>query len=210
MIPQIRVLDSLDNDIDGIATTQTPASEYLTLDGVLASADGTVTLTTAQRITVASAGDDSGITFIIDGENESGVPKIVNLAGADTGNATTDIYLKKINSVYCDGNADAAVTVGVLAANGGVSSMIVVNNRAVATFNIGMGLAITGTLNATVQHCADEVFDTSINPTWNNCVGLTAITANDVGNIAFAVRGVRLKLNTWTSGTATLNFVQAG
>ncbi len=213
MIPQIRTLSGLDNDADGICETQTPTEAgYLDLDGILVSDDGTVTLAVAQKLSIASAGNDTGVTFTVTGRDESRLVEITEvITGANTATATSTTYWKSISSIYVSGATADAVTVGVLKANGGVSSMIVCDNRVNGgNFNIGMGVNITGTLNATVQQCFDNIFDQTITPTWTNTLGLTAITATDKGNIAYAVRAVRLKLNTWTSGSVTLNLIQAG
>ena len=209
MIPQIRTLSGLDNDADGISLSQSPAGAgNLTITGALASG-GSVTLTVAQRVSISSAADDTGRTFTVTGKDADGKSITDAITGANAGAAAGVKYFKVITQIAVDAATAGAVTAGVFSANGGVSGTIVANYRA-TDFSIGMGVNITGTLSATVQQCFDNIMDASITPVWTDTLGLTALTATDKGNIAFPVRGIRLKLNSWTSGSATLNYVQAG
>jgi len=210
MRPQLRTISALDNDADGICESQTPVGAgALDIDGVLA-VDGTVTLDVAQRVTVTSVGDETGVVFTVTGKDENSKDITEDITGANAGAASGSLFFKEITEVSADGATADAVTVGVLAANGGVSNSIMCNWRA-SDFKVGMSVTITGTLNATVQQTLDNLYDPDItSPYWSNTTGLTAITANDVGNLDFPVIGVRLKLNSWTSGSATLNYVQQG
>lgn len=77
-------------------------------------------------------------------------------------------------------------------------------------FKIGMGVVVSGALTYSVQHTFDDVQDPSVTPTWFNTDGLTSLTANDNGNIAFPVAAIRLNVTAFTSGSATLTILQAG
>lgn len=72
--------------------------------------DHTTTLSRAVRI--VSAGNDSGITFLISGFDIYGFPMTQRLTGANIGTATTTKTFKYISSIVPSGNTAAAVTVG--------------------------------------------------------------------------------------------------
>jgi len=79
----------------------------------------------------------------------------------------------------------------------------------ISPFNVGFGVVVSGTVNYTVQHTFDDVFDTSVTPVWFNHPVIAAQTANQDGNYAFPVTAIRLTVNSGT-GTATIKIVQAG
>lgn len=79
-------------------------------------------------------------------------------------------------------------------------------------FNVGIGVKVTGTVNYTVQHTFDDPFAAGFDPataTWFDHTTLAAQAANAVGNYAFAVRAVRITVNSG-AGTAAMTLVQSG
>lgn len=82
----------------------------------------------------------------------------------------------------------------------------------ISPFNLSLGVLVTGTANYTVQYTFDDVFASDYDPAtgnWTDHVSLTAQTTTKDSNIAYPVRGVRLKLNSGT-GSARLTIIQAG
>ena len=79
----------------------------------------------------------------------------------------------------------------------------------ISPFNVGFGVVVTGTVNYTVQHTFDDIFDGDVTPTWFNHPVIASQTANQDGNYAFPVTAIRLTVNSG-SGTATITIVQAG
>ena len=79
----------------------------------------------------------------------------------------------------------------------------------ISPFNVGFGVAVTGTINYTVQHTFDNLFDPSLTPTWFNHPAANSQVANIDGNYAFPVTAIRLVGNSGT-GTATITVIQAG
>lgn len=73
-------------------------------------------------------------------------------------------------------------------------------------FNVGLGLVISGTNTADVEHTFDDPFTGT--PTAFKHSTLVGKTANADGNYAFPVRAVRLNVTAWTSGSATLTILQ--
>lgn len=76
-------------------------------------------------------------------------------------------------------------------------------------FNIGIGVAVTGTVDYTIQHTFDNVQDAAVTPTWYNHSSLAALTVNADGNYAFPVSAVKILVNSG-AGTATAKIIQAG
>ena len=75
-------------------------------------------------------------------------------------------------------------------------------------FNVGMGLVISGTLTADVEHTFDDPYDSTITPTAFKNSTLVSKTSSADGNYAFPVRAIRLNVTAYTSGTATLTILQ--
>ena len=75
-------------------------------------------------------------------------------------------------------------------------------------FNVGLGLVISGTLTADVEHTFDDIFDTTVTPTAFKHSTLVTKTASADGNYAFPIRAVRINNTAYTSGSATLTILQ--
>lgn len=76
---------------------------------------------------------------------------------------------------------------------------------------ISLQVAVSGTVNWTVQQTLDNVFDPAITPTWidHPDTGMVGQTASKQSNYAYIPAAVRLVVNSG-SGTARLTIVQAG
>jgi hypothetical protein len=99
-------------DRNGIFLSATPsAGGALTLDGTLVS-NAVATLSSQRKILIYSAGDESGRTFTVAGENEHGVSVTEDITG---GNATT-VYstetYKKITSISVDAACAGNIEIG--------------------------------------------------------------------------------------------------
>jgi hypothetical protein len=82
-------------------------------------------------------------------------------------------------------------------------------------FNVGLFFVTSGSTTAfTVQYSGDDPWatyatDYNTNGIWFNHPFLAALTSNLSGNIAFAVRAVRLQANNAGVDTGTLKIVQS-
>jgi len=76
-------------------------------------------------------------------------------------------------------------------------------------FNIGIGVVVSGTVNYTIQHTFDDVFNSAVTPVWFSHPTLNALAANADGNYAFPVRAIKVLVNSG-AGTATATIIQAG
>lgn len=76
---------------------------------------------------------------------------------------------------------------------------------------ISLQLDVTGTATCTVQQTLDNVFDSTITPTWfdHPDTNLVGATADKQGNYAFVPFAVRLR-QTAGNGSARLTIIQSG
>jgi hypothetical protein len=77
--------------------------------------------------------------------------------------------------------------------------------------DISLQVAVTGTVNYTVQQTLDNVFDAAITPVWfpHPDPNLVAQTVNRQGNYAYVPAAVRVVVNSG-SGSARLTILQSG
>jgi len=74
-------------------------------------------------------------------------------------------------------------------------------------FNIGFGVTVTGTVNYTVEHTFDDVYDSTVTPVAFSHSTAASQSTNQDGNYAFPIRAVRVTVNSGT-GTAKLTLLQ--
>ena len=185
-----------------IAASQSPGAGAITLTAV------PVTLDTARRVIVTSGGNDSGITFTIAGTNRDGNPQSETIAGANIGAAQSTQDFLTVSAVTHSGTVSGTVTVGT---NGVGSTGWFAVNRHTTPVNIGIGVAVSGTVNFTVEYTYDDVNApfTGTFPTVWSLSALAAKSANTDSSITFPIFALRLTMNSG-SGTAFAQAIQAG
>lgn len=102
-------------DADGVCQSQTPAaggSQNLTINGAKASG-GVATFGAARQVTVTSAGNDAGRTFVITGTDVNGDALTESLSGPNADTVTTTKHFKTVTQVTIDANSAGALTVGM-------------------------------------------------------------------------------------------------
>jgi hypothetical protein len=97
----------------------------------------------------------------------------------------------------------------VIARTGAGSSNVAPLDTYANPFNIGIGVVASGTVNYTIQHTFDDIFNSAVTPVWFSHPTLNALAVNADGNYAFPVRALKILVNSGT-GTATATIVQAG
>jgi hypothetical protein len=97
----------------------------------------------------------------------------------------------------------------VVSKTGTGSSSTVPLDHYQSPFNVGFGVVVEGTVDYTIQHTFDDIFNSAITPTWFSHPTVAALAANADGNYAFPVRAIKILMNSG-SGTATLTAIQAG
>lgn len=82
-------------------------------------------------------------------------------------------------------------------------------------FNVGIAVVLSAgaSLTYTVEHTFDDVFASGFDAstaTWFPNSGLAAKTTSLDGNYAFPIMALRLRISTYSSGTASMTVIQAG
>lgn len=196
---------------NSIALSQTPAGAgALTINGALAS-DGVATIAVPARITIASAGNDSGKTFIVVGTDHSGNSITETITGPNATSVTSVLTYRTVNSVIISAAAAGAITVGN--SQSGSSPAIALDPWAFPQVAIQCG--VTGTVNYTVQQTLDNPND-PVNPIartsmqWVNHPDTNLVGASTTlqGNYGYAPLFMRLVINSG-SGSVRLTVIQA-
>ncbi len=201
MIPTSLSLTYPSASANGIATTQTPG-------GAGALTITAKTFTNPTYVTVTSGGSsEAGKNFTITGTMANGQAGSETIAGPGvSATVTTTRAFLTVTAITIDAATTGAVTAGW--AQSGNSKPCPMDQYQ-SPFNVGMGVVVSGTINYTVQHTFDNVFDSTVTVTWFSHPVLAALTANQDGNYAFPVKAIRLKINSG-SGVAALTILQAG
>lgn len=201
------------DDADGISTSQTPAAtgvQALTITGALASG-GSVTLATAQIVTLTAAANETGRVFTITGTDADGTAITDTIAGPNTTTGSTTKHFKTITDVDTDDDTAGAVTVGVLKANGGVSATTELNvNQYGDDFKYMAVFDLTGAGTFSLQGSLEDVDTEMADRTWYAFTTFSAITADAVALLVYPAKTVRLLCTASTSGTAQAQIQSRG
>lgn len=193
-----------------ISASQTPlAGGNLLINGSLASG-GVATLSSQRQVLLTFAADETGRTFVVYGTDDQGIAIQETVAGA-AATATTALNYKTVTRISIDAASAGAITVGT---NGvGATPWQIVNTN-ISPVNLGIGVAITGTVNFSVQYTYDDPSGTYPNPVASSPTAwpLTALaskSANTDSSITFPIAAYRLLINSGT-GVATASVIQSG
>lgn len=187
---------------NGICTSQMPgAAGDLTINGSLASG-GVATLDTQRIVGIASDADDSGVTFTVYGTDGYGRAISQTVTGPNIATASTTLNFKTVTRVAISAAATGNITVGTTGV--GASTWKPVDYLPVPT-NTSVACVVAGTVNYTVQHTHDDIFDPviALNPTAIDHAFLAAQTATADGNYAFPIRAIRVLVNSGAGSVAT-------
>ncbi|CAB4190572.1 hypothetical protein UFOVP1288_75 [uncultured Caudovirales phage] len=97
----------------------------------------------------------------------------------------------------------------IISKTGTGSSATASMDQYISPFNVGMGAVTSGTINYTVQHTYDNIFDSAVTPVWFDHATMASKTGNFDGSYAYPVAGIKVLVNSGT-GTVTLTLLQAG
>lgn len=192
-----------------IAQTQSIAAAggKLTLNGTLASG-GVATIANPSRITITSAGDDTGKTWTVAGTNWAGNVIGETIAGSNVLVASVLTYAT-VTAISLSAASASTVTAGTSA----VASSPWVRFDEWAEPNIGAQFTVTGTVNYTLQTSFDDPNDliNTITPAamnWDSTLStVVGATASTSAYLAVAPLWARILLNSG-SGSVKGNFTQ--
>lgn len=203
--------------INNIAQTQSPAAAAFTLNGSavtggVATLDVYVAATnteTGRRVIVTSAGDNSGISFIVTGTNSSGNTIIDTFAGTNTGAAQSNLDFVTVIKVIGSATVTSAVQVGT---NGvGSTRWMTWNYMITPPVNLGFTVElVSGAVNYTVQYTQDDpnnLMGAAYPIALNTALGAQGATSDST--ISTPVVATRVLINSGT-GVIRCRFVQAG
>lgn len=74
--------------------------------------------------------------------------------------------------------------------------------------NISLHATVSGTVTSTIEYTVSDVYDPAVTPIAFPVTGMSGLTANTAGNIAFPIRAVRIN-NTAGTGTLSLTIMQS-
>lgn len=200
---------------NNVALAQTgTAGVGLTLNGS-AVTNAIATLDTQRRLLVTSSGNDSAVTFTVQGTRQGGIPIVDSFAGSNAVTAQSNLDFLTVQSIVPSANTAANVAVGTT--NTG-STPYQLPNFHITPFLLQIGVVVSGTVNYSVEYTYDDFYTVApatspnpvtVNPTAFSLTALAAKTANTDGSFTQPVRGWRLTVNSG-SGTATATGIQAG
>lgn len=167
---------------------------------------------TAQHITVFSAGNDTGDTFTVTGEDRYKNALTEDITGLSADTALGLLNFGRVERVESSGASAAGVEVGV---NGLCESQWFILNYRGNDFNVGLGLDIStgGSMTYEVQHTFDDLFTDGLVegvPVVFQHDTLNAETTNQDGNYTNPPVATRSAITAHTSGTLTFNIIQSG
>lgn len=192
-------------DTDGIAQSQTPlAGGNLTLNGALG------TTLDNRQVLFTFAADESGRTFTITGKSYDST--VTETVAGGVGTAVSVNFYTEITSIAIDAASLGAIQVGT----NGVAATRWLTIDYLSKFpavTLEISLSSGASLNWTAQYtCADYLSLGNAIPTTrifdHDDSNLVSQTVKRVGNFVSPVTAVRLKTNSYTSGTATLTVIQ--
>lgn len=199
-----------------VATGQTlGAAGSLTIDGTGAEVSPTrrMRLTGsgfARPITLTSTGNISGVNFTITGTDIRGAALVEVIAGPNNNTVSTTGLFYSVTSIAANGAVGTATSAGI--GSTGKSQWFKVDYQ-LTPVNLGLGVAVTGTINWTIQQTTANVetaepvaAEIIAHPDTN----LVAQTVSRQGNYAFPFGATQLVVNSSTGGSLTFDIYQAG
>jgi len=221
-IPAVFTLAPATADDDGISVSQTPlAAGNLTITGALASG-GVASLCTLaapaeRQVLITQAAGEGGKSITLygtalgGGQTIAGAPKteVVSL-GAGAGTVVSVAGFSTITRAAISAAASGAIKIGT-------NGVAFTPWQSLSTFfgpvDVGIAVAITGTINYTVQYTYDPFWDLAAElvQTFNLPALTGKTTTADAPVSGLTVTGVRLQINSFSaSATAKLTVIQAG
>lgn len=198
---------------NNIALSQTPGGAgNLTLNGARATG-GVATLDAARRVLFTPAGAEATNVTIwtVTGTNRTGniISEVVNGVNNPSTVGTVNDFAT-VTQIAVNKAQAGAVTVGT---SGIASTAWFMTNQHTTPINIGVAVAVTGTINYTIEYTYDDFNApfTGTYPTVFSLATMTSQTGNLDSTFTTPVFAVRLTQNSFTNpGTAKAIFIQSG
>ena len=155
--------------------------------------------------------DHNAKTFTVTRTDADGIALTEGIAGPNGAvTVTTTKHFKTVTSITVSSTTGAdTFNLGWSAV--AVSQTICIDWRE-NSFEVSLGLIITGVINYSIQHCLDNLRGTvaPVSLNWFPHSSLVAKTANADGNYAFPITATRLLINSITAGATIQTYVMQG
>ena len=190
-----------DNNLTGFASNVTGATWTLT---ATSSGDGL-----AHQVTIRNdtANDHSGKTATLVGTDPEGhaLTVVITLPGVSATVTTTEYFLT-LTSITPSATIGAD-TMDIGWNDAAVTNAYPVNHRQ-GSFNIGVGVKITGTISYTLQETYDDPWNIETME-WIADATMAAKTASSAVAIIIPCQAIRIKINSLTAGaTIHIHYIQ--
>lgn len=197
---------------NSIALSQKPAGggvQSLTLNGATV-VDGIAILPYQVAITITSTGNESALSFVITGKDYNNQVLTETIIGPNTTTITSVNYYQQITSITVSGNTAGNITVGNSTAT--ASPWFPTNYNRFPVLSLICDISPGASLSYTAEYTGDNLqaaSNASATAIAQNVSGLIAQTTNTAGSLISGVCGVRIVLNSWVSGSVTMNIIQS-
>lgn len=174
--------------------------------------DATFTGSTARQVTITSAADDSGKTFVVSGFGVNGEVISETITGPNTTTVTTVSYFSSVTSVTISANAAGAITVGMTA----TATSPWVRFDDFAPSNISIQCNAFGSVSYSVQSTLDDPNDpftpaSTSAMSWvdTSDTNVVLATTTQQSNFLFAPRYARVIVTAVSTGSVVSTFLQS-
>ena len=195
-------------DADGVCQAQTIADAGdLTINGALAS-DGVATFGEQQKVTLYSIGDLGTLTFTIYGTSRFNRSLSESISGPDGRTISTITSFKTVTRVAVDGAVGTAVMLGNY--HGMETTWIPLSMdyplKAISV-ELSSGASLTYEVQYGVRSLVGSEADTAVMALADSTLTAKSVSAGVVTFLPYPL--IRLKINSFVSGTATLRVTEA-
>lgn len=184
------------------------AASGSTAAAVTVGRGGVGTLDVQRRVIITSGGNDTGITFVLSGGNQAGLPISETITGVSGAAATSVLDYKTVTSIVSSGAAASTVIVGTNAI--AASTWVQFDDYAAMT-EVAVQATVTGTVNYTVQQTLQDpgsqtnaVAYSSVAWLSTADTNLVGATATKAGSIAVVPVYARVLLNSGSGSVSTV------
>lgn len=197
---------------NAICLSQTPAGAGSLLINGASAASGVATLDSQRQVQITSAGNDSGRTFVVTGQDEFGRTFSETVfPGPNIGSVATKSSFLKVTSITVDAATAGAITVGT---NTVGSTPAIPLDQYLDPFAVSLFTEFpSGAATVIVEYTADDIWSSSFIDglaTWTTHSSWTGgKSAHTDSNIAFPASAVRMTIQSGT-GQARFEVRQAG
>lgn len=204
-------MDLADVDDDGVFQNQTlGGSGYFTLNGAgVVNGEWVTPDLFAKQIGFASTGNLSGVTFVISGYQDKNKTILISegVTGPNNNTVETTNYFYSIQSIAASGAVGTNVKAGPVDE---AISQIIPTKRSYSDRSersVGLTFIATGTISYTVQQTNDDIqslTDRTFNWLDHDDSALVSATISKNGNYIVVPEGMRVKINSYSSGAELL------